>query len=169
MLLNYSLLFTLIPPNPPAFFPLPYLSSLPLQQTSFSVFALVEPSPSFPSSPPLFLSFFFLFFFFFFYFFSFFFSCEMLCLYLCLGYGTGDQSDWHNSNRSWVSDHFKFSAGDCIQSMFHTLQIALPLTLKKGINVFGWPQIVISIYGPDFLGRDVVRGYPLPRQIATSS
>ncbi|KAI3633053.1 hypothetical protein MIR68_009128 [Amoeboaphelidium protococcarum] len=34
-------------------------------------------------------------------------------------------------------------------------------------NVFGWPQIVISVHGPDMLQRDVVRGYGaayLPRQ-----
>ena len=24
---------------------------------------------------------------------------------------------------------------------------------------FGWPQIVLSVYGPDILGRDVIRGY----------
>lgn len=26
-------------------------------------------------------------------------------------------------------------------------------------NVFGWPRMAISVYGIDFLGRDVVRGY----------
>jgi B9 domain-containing protein 1 len=26
-------------------------------------------------------------------------------------------------------------------------------------NVFGWPRIAISVYGIDFLGRDVIRGY----------
>jgi B9 domain-containing protein 1 len=26
-------------------------------------------------------------------------------------------------------------------------------------NVFGWPRIAVSVYGIDFLGRDVVRGY----------
>jgi len=29
----------------------------------------------------------------------------------------------------------------------------------KSTNPFGWPQIVISCYGTDMLGRDVVRGY----------
>ena len=29
----------------------------------------------------------------------------------------------------------------------------------KSTNVFGWPQLVVSIYGLDDLGRDVVRGY----------
>lgn len=26
-------------------------------------------------------------------------------------------------------------------------------------NVFGWPRIAVSVYGIDFLGRDVIRGY----------
>jgi B9 domain-containing protein 1 len=29
----------------------------------------------------------------------------------------------------------------------------------KSTNVYGWPRIAISVYGLDFLGRDVVRGY----------
>eukprot|EP00062_Callorhinchus_milii_P020464 gi/632976179/ref/XP_007904651.1/ PREDICTED: B9 domain-containing protein 1 [Callorhinchus milii] len=29
----------------------------------------------------------------------------------------------------------------------------------KSTNPFGWPQIVISVYGPDMFGNDVVRGY----------
>ncbi|CAJ0915141.1 unnamed protein product [Ranitomeya imitator] len=29
----------------------------------------------------------------------------------------------------------------------------------KSTNPFGWPQIVISVYGPDAFGNDVVRGY----------
>ena len=29
----------------------------------------------------------------------------------------------------------------------------------KSTNIFGWPRIAISIYGIDFLGRDVARGY----------
>ncbi|XP_053936676.1 B9 domain-containing protein 1 isoform X1 [Cuculus canorus] len=29
----------------------------------------------------------------------------------------------------------------------------------KSTNPFGWPQIVVSVYGPDFFGNDVVRGY----------
>jgi B9 domain-containing protein 1 len=26
-------------------------------------------------------------------------------------------------------------------------------------NAFGWPQIVLSVYGMDTFGRDVIRGY----------
>lgn len=26
-------------------------------------------------------------------------------------------------------------------------------------NVYGWPRIAVSVYGIDFLGRDVIRGY----------
>ncbi|XP_063790954.1 B9 domain-containing protein 1 isoform X2 [Pseudophryne corroboree] len=29
----------------------------------------------------------------------------------------------------------------------------------KSTNPFGWPQIVVSVYGPDVFGNDVVRGY----------
>ena len=29
----------------------------------------------------------------------------------------------------------------------------------KSTNVHGWPRIAITVYGADYLGRDVVRGY----------
>ncbi|KNC95925.1 hypothetical protein, variant [Spizellomyces punctatus DAOM BR117] len=29
----------------------------------------------------------------------------------------------------------------------------------KSTNAFGWPQMILSVYGMDGLGRDVVRGY----------
>ncbi|KAK3532502.1 hypothetical protein QTP86_018525 [Hemibagrus guttatus] len=29
----------------------------------------------------------------------------------------------------------------------------------KSTNPFGWPQVVVSVYGPDTFGNDVVRGY----------
>ncbi|XP_040212367.1 B9 domain-containing protein 1 [Rana temporaria] len=29
----------------------------------------------------------------------------------------------------------------------------------KSTNPFGWPQIVVSVYGPDVFGNDIVRGY----------
>jgi B9 domain-containing protein 1 len=38
----------------------------------------------------------------------------------------------------------------------------------RSTNPFGWPQIVLSVYGPDALGRDIVRGYGaihLPRTV----
>lgn len=37
--------------------------------------------------------------------------------------------------------------------MNHPLDIAF-----KSTNVFGWPQLVVSVYGPDMLGRDVLLG-----------
>ncbi|XP_010140142.1 PREDICTED: B9 domain-containing protein 1, partial [Buceros rhinoceros silvestris] len=41
-----------------------------------------------------------------------------------------------------------------------TLVWNLPIDITfKSTNPFGWPQIVVSIYGPDFFGNDVVRGY----------
>ena len=32
-------------------------------------------------------------------------------------------------------------------------------TVFKATNAFGWPQLVVSVYGVDELGRDVIRGY----------
>ena len=29
----------------------------------------------------------------------------------------------------------------------------------KSTNIYGWPRIAVSIYGVDFLGRDVIKGY----------
>jgi B9 domain-containing protein 1 len=29
----------------------------------------------------------------------------------------------------------------------------------KTTNVYGWPRVAVSVYGLDFMGRDVVRGY----------
>ncbi len=37
----------------------------------------------------------------------------------------------------------------------------------KSTNVHGWPRIALSVYGIDYFGRDVVRGYgsvPVPLQ-----
>jgi B9 domain-containing protein 1 len=35
-----------------------------------------------------------------------------------------------------------------------------PIDLSlKSTNVFGWPQIVLAVYGLDGFGRDVIRGY----------
>ncbi|KAI8920373.1 B9 domain-containing protein 1 isoform b [Powellomyces hirtus] len=35
-----------------------------------------------------------------------------------------------------------------------------PLDLAfKATNAYGWPQLILTVYGPDALGRDVVRGY----------
>ncbi len=35
-----------------------------------------------------------------------------------------------------------------------------PLDLTyKSTNAFGWPQIVVSVYGLDAFGRDVIKGY----------
>jgi B9 domain-containing protein 1 len=29
----------------------------------------------------------------------------------------------------------------------------------KATNLFGWPRLAISVYGMDYFGRDVIRGY----------
>ncbi|TWW69632.1 B9 domain-containing protein 1 [Takifugu rubripes] len=42
----------------------------------------------------------------------------------------------------------------------HTLIWNFPLeTTFKSTNPSGWPQLVLSVYGPDVFGNDVVRGY----------
>ncbi|KAM9095659.1 B9 domain-containing protein 1 isoform 3-T3 [Sarcophilus harrisii] len=42
----------------------------------------------------------------------------------------------------------------------HNLVWNFPIDITfKSTNPFGWPQIVISVYGPDVFGNDVVRGY----------
>ncbi|KAI9139035.1 B9 domain-containing protein 1 [Paraphysoderma sedebokerense] len=38
----------------------------------------------------------------------------------------------------------------------------------KSTNIFKWPQIVVSVYGLDGLGRDVIRGYGSVRLPITS-
>ncbi|XP_004071593.1 B9 domain-containing protein 1 isoform X2 [Oryzias latipes] len=48
----------------------------------------------------------------------------------------------------------------CKSSLSRTLVWNFPLeTTFKSTNPSGWPQIVISVYGPDVFGNDVVRGY----------
>jgi B9 domain-containing protein 1 len=29
----------------------------------------------------------------------------------------------------------------------------------KSTNVYGWPRLAVSVYGLDFLGRDIIKGY----------
>jgi B9 domain-containing protein 1 len=29
----------------------------------------------------------------------------------------------------------------------------------KSTNIHGWPRVAVSVYGIDYLGRDVIRGY----------
>ncbi|XP_068192987.1 B9 domain-containing protein 1 isoform X3 [Antennarius striatus] len=42
----------------------------------------------------------------------------------------------------------------------HKLIWNFPLeTTFKSTNPSGWPQLVVSVYGPDVFGNDVVRGY----------
>lgn len=36
----------------------------------------------------------------------------------------------------------------------------MPLEITfKSTNVYGWPQLAVSVYGYDWLGNDVIRGY----------
>ena len=47
---------------------------------------------------------------------------------------------------------FNFDSRPCVWDF--PLDIAF-----KSTNVYGWPSIILSVYGFDFLGRDVIRGY----------
>lgn len=42
----------------------------------------------------------------------------------------------------------------------HCVVWNFPIDLTfRSTNIFGWPQIVLAVYGLDGLGRDVIRGY----------
>lgn len=46
------------------------------------------------------------------------------------------------------------------QDVRQTLVWNFPIDVTfKSTNPYGWPQIVLSVYGPDVFGNDVVRGY----------
>ncbi|XP_039703450.1 B9 domain-containing protein 1 isoform X2 [Pteropus medius] len=46
------------------------------------------------------------------------------------------------------------------QDMRQALVWNFPIDVTfKSTNPYGWPQIVLSVYGPDVFGNDVVRGY----------
>ena len=47
---------------------------------------------------------------------------------------------------------FNFDSRPCVWNF--PLDIAF-----KSTNVYGWPSLILSVYGFDFLGRDVIRGY----------
>ncbi|XP_076122252.1 B9 domain-containing protein 1 isoform X1 [Alosa pseudoharengus] len=48
----------------------------------------------------------------------------------------------------------------CKSRESHKLIWNFPLDITfKSTNPFGWPQIVVSVYGPDVFANDVVRGY----------
>ncbi|KAM4676530.1 B9 domain-containing protein 1 [Discoglossus pictus] len=46
------------------------------------------------------------------------------------------------------------------RSSGHSLVWNFPIEITfKSTNPYGWPQIALSVYGPDVFGNDVVRGY----------
>ncbi|KAI8612220.1 B9 domain-containing protein 1 [Chytriomyces sp. MP71] len=58
------------------------------------------------------------------------------------------------------------SGGTFSQSMYSSGTFARPCVWNfpidlclKSTNAFGWPQLVVCVYGLDDIGRDVVRGY----------
>ena len=53
-------------------------------------------------------------------------------------------------------------APGCLASK--TLHFNFPLDVAyRSANVFGWPQLVVCVYGADFWGRDVIKGYGAAR------
>jgi B9 domain-containing protein 1 len=41
-----------------------------------------------------------------------------------------------------------------------TITWSFPLEISfRSTNAHGWPRLVITVFGPDILGRDVLRGY----------
>jgi B9 domain-containing protein 1 len=50
------------------------------------------------------------------------------------------------------------SGGDAATPPVNVWNFPLDIAFRS-TNAFGWPQIIVSVYGTDLLGRDVVRGY----------
>jgi B9 domain-containing protein 1 len=49
-------------------------------------------------------------------------------------------------------------------SQFTNSTLNVPLEIAyKSTSFYGWPMLLVTVYGLDFLGRDVVRGYSCTR------
>lgn len=78
--------------------------------------------------------------------------------------GTHDHhaSSVHTSGAVLTASVFLTSAHMWWRSCFSggTLNFNFPLDVAyRSCNVFGWPQLVVCVYGADFRGRDVIKGY----------
>ncbi|KAK7862985.1 hypothetical protein R5R35_014541 [Gryllus longicercus] len=79
---------------------------------------------------------------------------DIYCKY-CFTYG----SDW--AITSGLEEGIS-QIGKCSRDDRQSFVWNFPLDVTfKSTNPFGWPQIVISVYGLDAFGNDVVRGYGL--------
>ncbi|TRY59062.1 hypothetical protein DNTS_008383, partial [Danionella cerebrum] len=76
---------------------------------------------------------------------------DLYCKY-CFVYG----HDWAPTSGLEEGISQITSKGRVSQSL--VWNFPLDITFKS-TNPFGWPQIVVSVYGPDTFGNDVVRGY----------
>jgi hypothetical protein len=47
----------------------------------------------------------------------------------------------------------------CLCFFFRPFSLSLHTAPPQSTNAHGWPQLALSAYGLDLLGRDVVRGY----------
>ena len=55
-----------------------------------------------------------------------------------------------------ISQITRKTSGDCDQKLVWNFPVEVTY---KSTNAFGWPQLILSVYSIDALGRDVIRGY----------
>ncbi|XP_074063044.1 B9 domain-containing protein 1 isoform X1 [Macrotis lagotis] len=81
---------------------------------------------------------------------------DLYCKY-CFVYG----QDWvPTSGLEEGISQITSKSPDGLLKTQQTLVWNFPIDITfKSTNPYGWPQIVISVYGPDLFGNDVVRGY----------
>jgi hypothetical protein len=93
-------------------------------------------------------------------------STSMLCCFLLLPYISAtyhSHSCWLSVSDSCCTLSFCARAGPCRAPSVGPCRLLVwnfPLDVTyKATNAFGWPQVVVSVYGVDALGRDVIQGY----------
>ncbi|GAB0095734.1 B9 domain-containing protein 1 [Sergentomyia squamirostris] len=97
-------------------------------------------------------------------------GCDSKSVYARYEIITG--ADWElvSGSRTGVTQNSSTS-----RKRFHTVALNMPLEFTyKSTNPFGWPQIVVSLWGMNFWGNEVCRGYcrfhiPLPQRNVRSS
>ncbi|XP_054166123.1 B9 domain-containing protein 1-like [Oppia nitens] len=76
---------------------------------------------------------------------------NIYCKY-CFKYG----NDW--SVVSGLEDGMSQITRKCNDKQLFVWNFPLEISFKSS-NPYGWPQLVLSVYGFDYFGNDVVRGY----------
>ncbi|KAH7642035.1 B9 domain-containing protein 1 [Dermatophagoides farinae] len=69
-------------------------------------------------------------------------------------------SDKRNNNKDivFISQMASRRPDQPVELPLYVWNLPIEATFKS-TNVFGWPQIIVSVYGMDNLGNDVIRGY----------